>query len=458
MKILKKVVLFLLFIFAILFAAVQLSPYLRLLFLQTGLVEEKISIAGTGSMYPTFPKGSGSTDIIRAAETVAFPQMRKYPSGLNLFGLTLFSYALSHGDIVEFENSRTKTLSKEKYGEEAGFVKRAVGLPGDSVELRDGFLLLNGKILDEPYIAKPRSTYGGDFLPDCKVMSIPQNSIFVLGDNRKASLDSRFELGLVDISSVHDVIPWDKQEEYKKSWRDTTSDKSLAYTVTLDPTEFVRLLNEKRKEKGLQAFKYNVLLSNSGKIRGSAMIKTNDFSTEATRSGVTLSKAIKESGYQNIIFAEVSTRGYYEADELLENFLEFPQTRKILYSSEYQDIGIAPVIGEVFGCPTQVVVAHLGGYVPPNYTKEEIESWEKLVKNLEDVLPSWRSLKEEEDVDRGKVDQLVSILEVRLTNAQRVLSKMKDNQWLDDSEKKMVDMDKNAASEAEKLIDELSKK
>ena len=79
------------------------------------------------------------------------------------------------------------------------------------------------------------------------------------------------------------------------------------------------------------------------------MIKHNDFSEEATRSGITLSKAVSMSGYNNIIFAEVYTRGYYEGEELMENFKEFPDTKKILFGSDYQDIGVGVVLGVVEG-------------------------------------------------------------------------------------------------------------
>ena len=51
-----------------------------------GLAGEDIKIAGTGSMYPTFPKGAGSTDIARAKEIVAFSSMKRFPSGIILFG------------------------------------------------------------------------------------------------------------------------------------------------------------------------------------------------------------------------------------------------------------------------------------------------------------------------------------------------------------------------------------
>ncbi len=458
MKILKKLVVFFSTVIVLIFAAIQIIPYARQFLLSTGVIQEKVLIAGTGSMYPTFPKGEGKDELVQAKEIVAWPKMRRYPSGFSIFGFNLFSYKLGHGDIVEFENEKTASLSEEKYGEVAGFVKRTAALPGDVITFRDGYVLLNRQTLDEPYTAKARSTYGGDFLPDCQSLQVPSGKVFVMGDNRKASLDSRFDLGLVDVSDIHYVIPWKEQDEYRKLWRDTSGDSSYAHTATLDPSEFIRLINEKRREKNLKEYKYNPLLENSGKIRGAAMIRSNDFSTEATKSGVPLEKAVKDAGYKNIIYGEVSTRGFYEAQELIDNFLEFPETQKILYSPEYQEIGIAATLGEINDCPTQVVVVHLGGYVPPDYPQNIVDSWAGLIENLEKVLPSWGNLKGAEGIDKEKVGRLVEILETRLRNAQKIYARMKANQWLTNDEKSMVDDDKKLGEEADKIISGLMKR
>lgn len=452
---LKKIILYALFFCLLIVSVISLTPMVRNLVLSTGIVPEEVMIAGTGSMYPTFPKGTGRTDLVRASEIVAWPKMRKYPTGIKIFGLNLFTYNLQHGDIVEIENGETKTLSQEKYGDVAGFVKRIVALPGDTIELRDGYVLLNGNRISEPYTAKPRSTYGGTFLSDCQRLQIPEGKAFVMGDNRKASLDSRFELGLISLSDIHFVLPISEQNDYKKLWRDTGNDSSLANTPTLESATFVSLLNGKRSENNFKPYNLNVLLSSSARIRGEAMISSNDFSTEATRSGMTLESSVSRAGYKNILYAEFFTRGYYEADELLDNFLEFPDTKKILYSKEYQDIGLSAVIGSIDGCPVQVVVAHLGGYVPPNYTKEEKDSWQKLIDNLSGVLPSWESLKNANGVNQDKLNSFLNILHTRLSRAQEIENQMKSNLWLTDSQKQYVTDDKNLAAQAETLMTQL---
>ena len=63
------------------------------------------------------------------------------------------------------------------------FIKRVIGLPGDTVEVMDGKTYVNGMALDEPYIKEAPSYY-------FPTVTIPQGMYFVLGDNRNNSNDS----------------------------------------------------------------------------------------------------------------------------------------------------------------------------------------------------------------------------------------------------------------------------
>ncbi|MFP5252759.1 MAG: signal peptidase I [Actinomycetes bacterium] len=75
-------------------------------------------------------------------------------------------------------------------------VKRAVGLPGDRVGLRDGVLVVNGRRMDEPYVDQEAvdSVYYGP-------VRVPAGHVLVMGDDRGASIDSR-QFGPVSVTDV----------------------------------------------------------------------------------------------------------------------------------------------------------------------------------------------------------------------------------------------------------------
>jgi signal peptidase I len=67
---------------------------------------------------------------------------------------------------------------------ERDYIKRVIGLPGDTVEIKGGQVYVNGVILDEPYLTSP--TNGSD-----REFQVEEGHYFVLGDNRNNSSDSR---------------------------------------------------------------------------------------------------------------------------------------------------------------------------------------------------------------------------------------------------------------------------
>jgi signal peptidase I len=87
------------------------------------------------------------------------------------------------GDIVVFE---TPQQAREECGAGGTFVKRIIALPGERWELRNGFVYIDGKRLDEPYVKPERR--GAATLPPQR---IPADRYFVMGDNRIRSCDSR---------------------------------------------------------------------------------------------------------------------------------------------------------------------------------------------------------------------------------------------------------------------------
>lgn len=81
------------------------------------------------------------------------------------------------------------------------YVKRVVGVPGDVLEMRNKQLFRNGKALDEPYVihSMPSMVPSRDNMDK---ITVPQGKVFVLGDNRDDSKDSRY-WGFVDKDTIH---------------------------------------------------------------------------------------------------------------------------------------------------------------------------------------------------------------------------------------------------------------
>ena len=97
------------------------------------------------------------------------------------------------GDIVVF---------KAPNEAEKDFIKRVIGAGGDTVALKDGFVYLNGKLLNESeYLKDEIKTYGGSFLKEGEEVNVPDGYFFVLGDNRSYSSDSR-EWGFVPKKNI----------------------------------------------------------------------------------------------------------------------------------------------------------------------------------------------------------------------------------------------------------------
>jgi signal peptidase I len=99
----------------------------------------------------------------------------------------------ARGDIVVF---KTPKAAETKCGAGGTFVKRLIGLPGETWEERDGVVFINGKRLVEPYVHPDRrdsNTY--------QARRIPEGRYFFMGDNRSQSCDSR-EWGAVPRDNI----------------------------------------------------------------------------------------------------------------------------------------------------------------------------------------------------------------------------------------------------------------
>jgi signal peptidase I len=110
----------------------------------------------------------------------------------------------------------SKSVTHDTYKD---FLKRVIGLPGDLIEIKDKEIYVNKNLFNEDYVihtdkniipagVRPRDNLGP--------LRVPHDSLFVLGDNRDASFDSRF-WGFVDLGKVKGKVTriywsWDEKK------------------------------------------------------------------------------------------------------------------------------------------------------------------------------------------------------------------------------------------------------
>jgi len=119
----------------------------------------------------------------------------------------LSSEEIDKSQIARYENKLTNAFSKFSFyvleNGKVSYIKRVIGLPGDHVVIKDGKTYINDKKLDESYLQPGVVTDNGRGY--CTDIIVPENSVFVMGDNRTKSTDSRC-FGCIPLEKIESKV------------------------------------------------------------------------------------------------------------------------------------------------------------------------------------------------------------------------------------------------------------
>ncbi|MBI5568863.1 MAG: signal peptidase I [Desulfomonile tiedjei] len=176
--------------------------------------------------------------IVRTLVIQAFKIPSSSMENTLLIGDHIFVNKFLYGYHIPFTKGRVLQFSTPKRGDiivfvypedrSKDFIKRVIGLPGETVEIRNKRVLIDGKQLEEGYVryvdglSEERMIPARDSHPPVKV---PPDKLFVMGDNRDRSSDSRF-WGFVDMDAVigkaviiYFSIDWSRGVQWAEVWR-----------------------------------------------------------------------------------------------------------------------------------------------------------------------------------------------------------------------------------------------
>ena len=96
------------------------------------------------------------------------------------------------GDVIVFRSPKNPDIE---------YIKRIIGLPGDKILIENNEVYVNGIKLEEAYISAKTNLWEGGFIKEGVPIIVPADHVFVMGDNRPRSSDSR-EFGPIPIDSI----------------------------------------------------------------------------------------------------------------------------------------------------------------------------------------------------------------------------------------------------------------
>jgi len=112
------------------------------------------------------------------------------------------------GDVIVFKSPKNPDIE---------YIKRVIGLPGEKVVIKNSQVFVNDKLINENYISAATNLWHEGYVKEGEPLIVPKNYIFVMGDNRPRSSDSR-EFGPVTIDSIIGQVFYRYYPANKSGW------------------------------------------------------------------------------------------------------------------------------------------------------------------------------------------------------------------------------------------------
>lgn len=133
--------------------------------------------------------------VIKPVKVVGESMENTLSNGQRLF---VFRQAYFGGKTPE--NNDIVVVDTDKFGESKKIIKRVIAVEGQSIKIDGSNVYLDGELLEEPYI---KETMNPEW--DVEIDKIPEGKLFIMGDNRNNSGDSR-QIGLVDEKDIYGKV------------------------------------------------------------------------------------------------------------------------------------------------------------------------------------------------------------------------------------------------------------
>ena len=121
--------------------------------------------------------------------------------------LELTSEQIAQSSVARYENEPKSLWKKFSYYvlevNKTSYIKRVIGIPGDHIEIKDGKVYLNGEELHEKYLQSGIVTDNGH--GNCTDITVPENCVFAMGDNRAQSSDCR-RFGCIPLDKIESKV------------------------------------------------------------------------------------------------------------------------------------------------------------------------------------------------------------------------------------------------------------